>query len=96
MNAPSQLKNLASAKLNNGKPNSDHYGFGWFIEEKHGHRVIAHSGAWQGFKTHISRYVDDKLTVVVLANLAEADPGKIADHVAELYIAGAAGDSGSE
>ena len=26
----------------------------------------------------ISRYVDDKLTVVVLANLAEADPGKIA------------------
>jgi len=31
-----------------------------------------------------SRYVDDKLTVVVLANLAEADPGKIADHVAEL------------
>jgi len=35
-------------------------------------------------KPHIARYVDDKLTVVVLANLAEADPGKIADHVAEL------------
>jgi CubicO group peptidase (beta-lactamase class C family) len=84
------------AKLNNGKPNSDHYGFGWFIEEKHGHRVIAHSGAWQGFKTHISRYVDDKLTVVVLANLAEAEPGKIADHVAELYLSGAAHDRGSE
>jgi CubicO group peptidase (beta-lactamase class C family) len=84
------------AKLNNGKPNSDHYGFGWFIEEKHGHRVIAHSGAWQGFKTHISRYVDDKLTVVVLANLAEADPGKIADHAAELYLSGTAHDSGSE
>ena len=38
-------------------------------------------------KTQISRYVDDKLTVVVLANLAEADPGKIAEHVAELYLA---------
>ena len=75
-------------KLNNGKSNSDHYGFGWFIEEKKGHCVIGHSGAWQGFKTHISRYVDDKLTVVVLANLSEADPGKIAEHVAEMYLAG--------
>ncbi len=46
------------------------------------------AGAWQGFKTQISRYVDDKLTVVVLANLAEAEPGKIAEHVAEFYLSG--------
>jgi CubicO group peptidase (beta-lactamase class C family) len=75
------------AKLNNGQPNSGHYGFGWEITISHGHRLIDHDGAWQGFKTQISRYVDDKLTVVVLANLAEADPGKIAEHVAELYLA---------
>ena len=73
-------------KLNNGQPNSGDYGFGWEIENVHGHRVIGHGGAWQGFKTHISRYVDDKLTVVVLANLAEANPGKIAEGVAELYL----------
>jgi hypothetical protein len=30
--------------------------------------------------------VDDKLTVVVLSNLAGSDPEKIADHVAELYL----------
>jgi CubicO group peptidase (beta-lactamase class C family) len=76
--------------LNNGKPNSDHYGFGWFIENDHGHRVIRHGGSWQGFKSHIARYVDDKLTVVVLLNLADADPGKIAEHVAALYFSGAA------
>ncbi len=74
-------------KLNNGQPNSGNYGFGWDVTTSHGHRVIGHGGSWQGFKTHISRYVDDKLTVVVLANLAEADPGKIAEHVAELYLA---------
>jgi len=78
-------------KLNDGKPNSGHYGFGWEITTSHGHRVIEHDGAWQGFKTEISRYVDDKLTVVVLANLAEADPGKIAEHVAEMYFSGEAG-----
>ena len=75
-------------KLNDGKANSGDYGFGWEITKSHGHRLIDHSGSWQGFKTQISRYVDDKLTVVVLANLAEADPGKIAEHVAEMYLSG--------
>ncbi len=74
------------ARLKGGQPNSGHYGFGWEIENVHGHRVIGHSGSWQGFKTQISRYVDDKLTVVVLANLAEAEPGKIAEHVAGMYL----------
>ena len=73
-------------KLNNGRPNSGDYGFGWEITTAHGHRVVGHSGSWQGFKTQISRYVDDKLTVVVLANLAEADPGKIGQHVARIYL----------
>ena len=74
------------AKLRNGQPNKDGYGFGWFIEEKRGHRVISHDGAWQGFKSAIARYVNDQLTVVVLANLEEAKPGDIAEHVAEMYL----------
>jgi len=74
------------AKLKNGQPNKDGYGFGWFIEERHGHHVISHDGAWQGFKSAIARYVDDQLTVVVLANLAEAKPGEIAEHVADIYL----------
>ncbi len=75
------------AKLKNGQPNQDHYGFGWSIETKNGHKVIGHGGSWQGFKTHISRYVDDKLTVVVLINQADAEPGPITDRVAEMYLA---------
>ncbi len=74
------------APLRNGKPNSGHYGFGWFIETDHGHRVIEHGGAWQGFETQISRYVDDGLTVVVLTNLEGAKPGEIAHGVANLYL----------
>ena len=74
------------AKLKNGQPNSDHYGFGWFIESKDGHRLISHDGAWQGFETNISRYVDDKLTVVVLTNLDAADPATFAAHIAKIYL----------
>lgn len=76
------------AKLNNGQPNSGHYGFGWFVVTKNGHRVVEHEGAWQGFETQISRYVDDKLTVVVLTNLDDAKPEVFADRVAEMYLSG--------
>jgi CubicO group peptidase (beta-lactamase class C family) len=74
-------------KLKNGQPNQGHYGFGWFIDERNGHRCIHHDGSWQGFETAIDRYVDDQLTVVALTNLAGAEPGKITQHVAELYLA---------
>jgi CubicO group peptidase (beta-lactamase class C family) len=77
------------AKLKNGQPNKAGYGFGWEMEDRHGHHVVGHTGSWQGFKTAIARYVDknDQLTVVVLANLAEAKPGAIAEHVADMYLA---------
>jgi CubicO group peptidase (beta-lactamase class C family) len=76
----------AVAKLKNGQPNKGNYGFGWFIEQRKGHRCIHHDGAWQGFETAIDRYVDDHLTVVALANLADSKPGEITKHVAEMYL----------
>ena len=55
--------------LNDGKPNPAGYGFGWFIGQQNGHKLIQHGGAWQGFTCNISRYPDDNLTVAVLTNL---------------------------
>jgi len=72
-------------KLNNGK--SENYGFGWSINEINGHRLIEHGGSWQGFKAQISRYVDDKLTVIVFANLSQAAQGRIAHGIAGIYNA---------
>ena len=70
-------------KLNDGKTSP--YGFGWGVTTVKGHRLVEHGGAWQGFKSHISRYVDDKLTVVVFANLSRANQAKIAHGVAAIY-----------
>jgi CubicO group peptidase (beta-lactamase class C family) len=81
---PVKLKN---GQPNGGRPNSGNYGFGWFIDQRAGHRCIHHDGAWQGFETAIDRYVDDRLTVVALSNLEGAEPGKITQHVAEMYLA---------
>jgi CubicO group peptidase (beta-lactamase class C family) len=83
----SSLKQMWTvATLINGQPNPGHYGYGWFVTRKKGHQVVQHEGQWQGFETQISRYLDDKLTVVVLTNLAEAKPERIADGVAEIYL----------
>jgi CubicO group peptidase (beta-lactamase class C family) len=74
--------------LNDGRTHN--YGFGWTLNNVNGHRLIEHGGSWQGFKAYIARYVDDRTTVIVFANLAQANPGKIAHGVAALYINGLA------
>jgi CubicO group peptidase (beta-lactamase class C family) len=68
------------ATLNSGKTYP--YGFGWQVDDFAGHRAQRHGGAWQGFKSHIARYPDDDLTIIVLANLAQANPERISDAVA--------------
>jgi CubicO group peptidase (beta-lactamase class C family) len=70
--------------LNDGKPNPSGYGFGWGVADYNGHKLIEHSGGWQGFTCHIARYPDDALTVVVLTNLDSARPTMIAHVVAGL------------
>jgi len=71
-------------KLNDGSTYP--YGFGWSVDQINGHRRIEHGGAWQGFTTQICRYVDDRLTVVVLTNLEGANPEFIAHTVAGFYL----------
>ena len=58
------------------------YGFGWQLGESSGKPWYRHGGAWQGFTSVISRYLADDLTIVVLANLADANPERFVDGIA--------------
>lgn len=62
------------------------YGFGWEVIPVNGHKRVAHNGRWQGFRSQFSRFVDDKLTVIVLANSTSAPVEKIASLVAAHYV----------
>jgi CubicO group peptidase (beta-lactamase class C family) len=62
------------------------YGFGWFVMNANGHRLIEHEGAWQGFNANISRYVDDKLTVIVMANLKSAKTQMMSHVIAGMFL----------
>ncbi|MBS0417023.1 MAG: beta-lactamase family protein [Proteobacteria bacterium] len=57
------------------------YGFGWQVDEWQGKPWYHHSGSWQGFRTYISRYLAQDLTVVVLINLGDAFPRRFVDGV---------------
>jgi CubicO group peptidase (beta-lactamase class C family) len=62
------------------------YGFGWGLDETiSGMHVVEHGGTWQGFESKIIRVLDVKVTVVVFANLDDADVDEIASHVLEMY-----------
>lgn len=71
-------------KLNDGKDSS--YSLGWNITEVNGRKRIGHGGSLNGFKSFFARFVDDKLTVIVLTNLNEVDPSILANNVAAQYI----------
>jgi CubicO group peptidase (beta-lactamase class C family) len=60
------------------------YGFGWRLGEVAGQKVQRHGGSWQGFKSEIARFLGSDLTIVVLANLAEARPERFTDGLAGL------------
>jgi len=62
------------------------YGFGWFLDPYRGHKRMWHYGETMGFCTTIQRFPDDKLTVIVLANRNDVNPGELALRVAGLYL----------
>ncbi len=62
------------------------YGLGWGLGPWQGHKHVGHDGHLPGFLTTFHRFVDDKLTVIVMVNTENADVQKIAFNVAGFYV----------
>ncbi len=67
-------------------PSKWNYGYGWGIGKKFDHRSISHGGGIYGFATDISRYPDDRVTVVVLSNIQAAPAGEISGNLAAIVF----------
>jgi CubicO group peptidase (beta-lactamase class C family) len=74
----------AKTPLADGK--TQDYGFGWGVDTYRTRKRYAHSGGIPGFSTNITRFVDDGVTVIVLANEGGAAAERIASGVAEFYL----------
>lgn len=84
LDARLRAASFTAAKLNDGTDAP--YGYGWFVDTLKGRRHISHGGAWQGFRAQLCRYVEDGLTVVVLANSDNARAKRFADIIARHYV----------
>ena len=78
------MKNCAAvSRLNDGSDTQ--YGCGWQLGSVRGHRWVGYFGGGTS-SARISRFVDQKLTVIVMANLDRGDAPVIADEIAALVL----------
>jgi hypothetical protein len=61
---------------------------GWFLKKVNGHRHVFHPGGDPGAATIISRYPDDNLTIILLANGGRAYPEGLDLGIAQTFIPG--------
>lgn len=64
------------------------YAMGMVVGQYKGLRVVEHSGADAGYRSHYMRFPDQRFSVVILCNLSFAFPNQLARNVADIYLAG--------
>jgi len=65
---------------------NSYYGFGWSIDEYKKHKMVLHNGSNIGFKSIFVRFVNDGLSIIILTNTEEAQPGAIVAALADYYF----------
>lgn len=68
------------------KPKTAPYGVGWYTETLKGRPVIGEGGSSGGCSANLSRFPDDRLTVIVLANLRNVDALPLVQGIATRYL----------
>ncbi len=69
-------------------PELSGYAYGLVLREAFGQPVVEHSGGINGFSTHVARYPEAGIQVVVLSNFDRSPSSQIAAHVAGLLFGG--------
>jgi CubicO group peptidase (beta-lactamase class C family) len=71
-------------KLNNGEEIP--YAFGLNISDYGGLKLVSHGGSAVGYVAQYMQFPDQRFSVVILSNLSNFSPGRIARKIADLYL----------
>lgn len=83
---PSLLETMHSCgTLNDGE--TLQYAFGLTVGEYRGLDTVRHGGALGGYRAHLVRFPKERFSVAIECNLDDIDPGSLANHVADIYLA---------
>jgi CubicO group peptidase (beta-lactamase class C family) len=72
--------------LNSGKKLD--YASALFLAKYKGLPTVSHGGAWVGYRAQLLRFPQQKFSVACLCNLSSANPSRLAQQVAEVYLGG--------
>ncbi len=79
-----------ATKLTDGSPATSGpglaYAVGLTVGTARGLPVVAHGGAWGGFRGHFLRFPDQHFAVATFCNLTTAGPDSLAQKVAAIYL----------
>jgi CubicO group peptidase (beta-lactamase class C family) len=71
-------------KLNNGKVLD--YAKGLRLQDYRGLHTVSHGGSWGGYRAELLRFPDQHFSVACLCNVSNADAGRRARQVADIYL----------
>lgn len=71
--------------LNSGEEIS--YALGQTIQTYKGLKTVSHTGGDAGFRSYLVRFPDQNTSIVVLCNLGNMSPKKLAEQIADIYLA---------
>jgi CubicO group peptidase (beta-lactamase class C family) len=80
------FQTITSSKVKVSNKPDESYGFGWYIEDEKGKRVLSHGGGMPGYKSLIIIVPQSKMGIVILTNkisyLIEQLAGVVLEYVA--------------
>ncbi|HUE88064.1 MAG TPA: serine hydrolase domain-containing protein [Vicinamibacterales bacterium] len=75
-----------AGRFNDGRPHR--YALGLMVGRRHGLREVSHSGSTAGYRAHLTRFPDQRVSVAVLCNGSGGNATQYTNTIAELYLAG--------
>lgn len=67
-------------------PFKDKYGYGWGIVNVFNRKMVGHNGETEGFRTNITRFVNDDACIIILSNFEQCPVGKISIDLAAILF----------
>lgn len=72
------------ARLNDGDTSA--YGYGWQLTTDRGRTQVYHGGGGPGARASFTRFLEDRLSIIVLINMDDVDIDTIVQGLAALYL----------
>ena len=64
----------------------EQYGLGWSLSDYRHHQVVNHAGGIPGFSTFYGRFMQEKLSIIILANTTSFSAGRLARSISDLLL----------